>query len=320
MSKGLRSNRATLVPPLDLNLKREFRRSTRNQRDINRELSTSFWGNLFNEEEQTNPHNIQNNYIPQNNPPHQNMDDRTLKELTAPDLTQQPLCITAEALGDANVSLKSGLIHHLPTFEGILDDPNKFLLDIYLVCTSMKQGTITAEQLMLRAFPFALKGAAKDWLHYLPAGSITSWTSLKKVFLEKYFPDSRASYLKKQISNIEQDDGESLYEYWERFKKICVSYPYHGYNDQDLILYFVHGLGIEYASMLTSAYGGNIQNKTILEAQTIIEDLSASSRHFRTKAKGISSMKGSSSQSDDIIATKVNYLKSIPPLFLRNDE
>ena len=73
------------------------------------------------------------------------MDNRTLKELTAPDLTQQPLCITPEALGDANVSLKSGLIHHLPTFEGILDDPNKFLADFFIVCTSMKQGAITVE-------------------------------------------------------------------------------------------------------------------------------------------------------------------------------
>ena len=99
----------------------------------------------------------------QNNPPNQVMSDITLKVLTAPDLTQQPLCITAEALGDANVSLKSGLIHHLPTFEGILDDPNKFLLDFYLVYSSMKQGTTTAEQLMLKAFPFALKGTAKDW-------------------------------------------------------------------------------------------------------------------------------------------------------------
>ena len=82
--------------------------------------------------------------------------------------------MTPEALGEANVSLKSGLIHYLPTFEGILDDLSRFLVDFYLVCSSMKQGTITAEQLMLRAFPFALKGAGKDWLHYLPAGSITS--------------------------------------------------------------------------------------------------------------------------------------------------
>ena len=70
----------------------------------------------------------------------------------------------------------------------------------------------TPEQRMRSGFPFARKGAARVWLHYLPAGSITNWTEIKKTFLEKYFPASRASYMKKQISNIEQEDGESLYE------------------------------------------------------------------------------------------------------------
>ena len=79
----------------------------------------------------------------------------------------------------------------------------------------MKQGEATTEQMMFRCFPFALKGVAKDWLHYLPAGSVTNWTEMKKTFLEKYYPASRASYLKKQISNIEQEDMKSLYEYWE---------------------------------------------------------------------------------------------------------
>ena len=100
----------------------------------------------------------------------------TLKELTAPDLTQQPLGITFDAAA-GNVSLKSGVIHQLPHFEGSGgDDPNKVLADLYIVCGSMKQGDTTTEQMMLRCFPFALKGAARDWLHYLPAGSIMNWT------------------------------------------------------------------------------------------------------------------------------------------------
>ena len=42
--------------------------------------------------------------------------------------------------------------------------------------------------------------------------------------------------------------------------------------------------------MIVSVCGGDIQNKTIAQAQSIIEDLAASSRHFRTKSKGISRM------------------------------
>ena len=54
---------------------------------------------------------------------------RTLKELAAPDLNQQPLCITFPTL-DATITfeLKSGLIHLLPTFHGLAgEDPHKHL-------------------------------------------------------------------------------------------------------------------------------------------------------------------------------------------------
>ncbi|KAL9244486.1 hypothetical protein vseg_018260 [Gypsophila vaccaria] len=98
----------------------------------------------------------------------------TIKELTTPDLANQPLCITYPPLGEGvNFELKSGLIHLLPTFHGLsTEDPNKHLSDFYIVCSSMKPTEVTDEQLKMRAFPFSLKDAARDWLYYLPQGSI----------------------------------------------------------------------------------------------------------------------------------------------------
>ena len=89
---------------------------------------------------------------------------------------------------------------------------------------------------------FSLKDKANEWFFYLSPGSIATWADLKKVFLEKYYPATVSASLKKHISNIEQATEESLYEYWERFKKLCTSCPYRGYADQDLILYFYGGL------------------------------------------------------------------------------
>nr|XP_029117740.1 uncharacterized protein LOC114913285 [Elaeis guineensis] len=63
--------------------------------------------------------------------------NRTLKELAAPDLNQQPLCIEYPIL-DAAFELKSGLIHLLPTFRGLVgEDPHKHLKDFYVVCSSL---------------------------------------------------------------------------------------------------------------------------------------------------------------------------------------
>ncbi|KAJ8615520.1 hypothetical protein MRB53_034892 [Persea americana] len=138
--------------------------------------------------------------------------NRTLKELTNPDLNQQPLCIEYPEL-DAAFELKSGLIHLLPTFRGLTGkDPYKHLKEFYVVCSTMKPQGITEEQIKLRAFPFSLADLEKDWLYYLPSGSIQSWNEMKKLFLVKYFPASRAANIRKAICSIRQCNGESLYE------------------------------------------------------------------------------------------------------------
>ncbi|XP_074318610.1 uncharacterized protein LOC141655428 [Silene latifolia] len=203
---------------------------------------------------------------------------RTLKELTAPNLVVQPLCITFPALDDGvTFELKSGLIHQLPSFSGTsIEDPNKHLSDFRIVCTGMKPVDVTDEQLKLRAFPFSLKGNARDWLiNYLPPTSITTWIGMKKAFLEKYFPPSRSAQLKRAISNIEQQDGETLCEYLEKFKQLCASCPYH--DDR---------------RMIHSACGGNIANNNPDEACEVITKLAETSRQFerRPSWRGVSAM------------------------------
>lgn len=96
--------------------------------------------------------------------------ERTLKELDAPDLNQQPLCIEYPNL-EVAFELKSGLIRLLPTFRELVgEDPHKHLKEFHVLCSSMKPQGITEEQIKLHAFPFSLADKAKDWLYYLPSG------------------------------------------------------------------------------------------------------------------------------------------------------
>ncbi|XP_027069358.1 uncharacterized protein [Coffea arabica] len=176
---------------------------------------------------------------------------QTLRELAAPELTHQPLCITFPTLAENTAfKLKSGLIHLLPSFHGLSGEkPHKHVKEFEVVCSSMKPPRVTEEQIRLRAFPFSLKNAAKDWLYYLPAGSITTWAQLKKKFLEKFFPAFRAASLRKEICSIKQYPGESFYEYWER-------------------------------SIIDAASGGALANKTMKEAWELIEAMAENSQQF----------------------------------------
>ena len=100
--------------------------------------------------------------------------NQTLKELAAPNLNQQPLCITFPTLDTTTTfELKSRLIHLLPTFHGLTgEDPHKHLKELLVVCTSMKPRGVTKDQIKLRAFPSSLKDWDKDWNYYLPSRSI----------------------------------------------------------------------------------------------------------------------------------------------------
>nr|XP_027090526.1 uncharacterized protein LOC113711567 [Coffea arabica] len=210
---------------------------------------------------------------------------QTLRELAAPDLTQQPLCITFPALND-NIpfELKSGLIQLLPSFHGLPgEEPYKHLQEFDVVCNSMKPPGITEEQIKMRAFPFSLKDSAKDWLYYLSPGSITTWGQLKKKFLDKYFPASRAASLRKEICGIKQHPGESLYEYWERYKSLLRRCPHHQISEQLIIQYFYEGLIFRDRSIIDAASGGALVNKTPQEARELIEGMAENSQQFSTR-------------------------------------
>jgi len=67
----------------------------------------------------------------------------------------------------------------------------------------MKPADVQEDHVYLKAFPHSLEGNAKDWL-YLAPRSITSWDDLKRLFLAKFFPTSRTTTIRKEISGIKQ--------------------------------------------------------------------------------------------------------------------
>ncbi|GJR76810.1 hypothetical protein Tco_0089175 [Tanacetum coccineum] len=81
---------------------------------------------------------------------------------------------------------------------------------------------ITIDQVMLRAFPMSLTGAASRWLKNKPSGLITTWEDLKIKFLSKYCPPARTAKKMEEINNFQQEPDENLYQAWERFKELLM--------------------------------------------------------------------------------------------------
>ncbi|CAL8082989.1 unnamed protein product [Prunus armeniaca] len=213
------------------------------------------------------------------------VDNRTIKELSASGLdTAVPLCIQypRAAVGKTDeFELKSSLLHHIPKYHGLpMEDPNKHLKEFEVVCSSMTPINVDGNILKMKAFPFSLMDKAKDWLYELAPGTVTSWESMKKAFLEKFFPTSRVILLRKKISGIQQGPGESFPGYYERFKKLVASCPQHQMKEELLIQYFYEGLLPLERQMLDASAGGALVDKTPVAAKILIANRALNAQQY----------------------------------------
>ncbi|KAK8596680.1 hypothetical protein V6N12_065160 [Hibiscus sabdariffa] len=91
--------------------------------------------------------------------------------------------------------------------------------------------------------------------------------------LRKFFTAAKASEIRRSILGIKQKHEESLYEYWERFKKPCASCPQHGLREQTLIQYFYEGLLPMEMKMIKAASGGALFNMKPTQARELISTM-----------------------------------------------
>ncbi|GJS02671.1 MAK10-like protein [Tanacetum coccineum] len=127
-------------------------------------------------------------------------------------------------VGNNVVPLRSDtiwLVQNGCSFHGLRsEDPNQHLKDFLKLVDSLDLDDENRERTRLRLFQFSLRDQARNWLEYLPAGSITTWGDLTTRFLAQFFPPGRTTKLCNDILMFQQHQGESLSEAWTRFKDL----------------------------------------------------------------------------------------------------
>ncbi|CAN6704231.1 unnamed protein product [Malus baccata var. baccata] len=161
-----------------------------------------------------------------------------------------------------------------------MEDPNKHLKEFEVVCSSMTPVNVDGNTLKMKAFPFSLMDKAKDWLYELAPGTVTSWESMKRAFLEKFFPTSRIILLRKKISRIQQEEGESFPTYYERLKSLVASCPQHQMKEELLLQYFYEGLLPLERQMLDASAGGALVDKTPMAAKVLIANRALNAQQY----------------------------------------
>nr|GFA46823.1 hypothetical protein [Tanacetum cinerariifolium] len=116
--------------------------------------------------------------------------------------------------------------------------------------------------------------AARRWLKKEPPHSITTWDDLVSKFINEFFPPSRTTNLRNEISNFQQKFDESFHEAWERYKDLLRACPHHGFTELHKLDTFYNALNPVDQDSLNAAAGGNLLEKSPQDALTIIENKS----------------------------------------------
>ncbi|GJU85194.1 retrovirus-related pol polyprotein from transposon TNT 1-94 [Tanacetum coccineum] len=149
------------------------------------------------------------------------------------------------------------------------EDANEHIEKVLEIVDLFHIPKITQDQIMLRAFPVSLTGAASRWLRNQPSGSITTWEVLKTKFLNKYCPPAQ----------------------------LLDEVPQHYLTDMQEVILFYNGLDVPTRQILDSK--GVIPSKTAADAKIAIQEMAEYSQKWHN---GTSSRTRSTETSDGLAA------------------
>nr|GFA21654.1 reverse transcriptase domain-containing protein [Tanacetum cinerariifolium] len=100
------------------------------------------------------------------------------------------------------------------------------------------------------------------------------FTDLVSKFINQFFPPSKTTYLRNEITIFLQKPNETFNEAWERFKDLLRQCPHHDFSELHQLDTFYNALNPDDQDALDSAAGGNFLDKSPRECLSIIESKS----------------------------------------------
>nr|GEX80577.1 hypothetical protein [Tanacetum cinerariifolium] len=123
----------------------------------------------------------------------------------------------------------------------------------------------------------------------------------------RFFPPSKTTNLRNEITRFQQRFDESFYEACDHFNDLLRACPHHGFFELHQLDTFYNALNVNDQDSLNSAAGGNFLNKMPRECLKIIE---SKSKVHQSRAKAVVA-KVSTSSSTPAVLSEVAELKDL---------
>ncbi|GKE79162.1 reverse transcriptase domain-containing protein, partial [Tanacetum coccineum] len=193
---------------------------------------------------------------------------RTMAELLQAPTEGYGDAIVIPAIAAENFKLKHGLLNLVTSkqFYGFeKEEPHAHIRWFNKITSTIKY------KLML--FPFSIEGAAQIWLKKEPPRSILTWEDLVSKFINQFFPPSKTTILRNEITNFQQKFEETFCEAWDHFKDLLRACPHHGFTELHQLDTFYNALTLTDQDSLNAAAG---------EMAALTDSVNAMLRHVKT--------------------------------------
>ncbi|GJZ48273.1 reverse transcriptase domain-containing protein [Tanacetum coccineum] len=117
------------------------------------------------------------------------------------------------------------------TMAELLRAPTEGNAEAIVITSTMKYKDVPDSAIKLMLFPFSIDGPVRIWLEKEPPRSITTWDDLVSKFINNFFPPSKTTNLRNEISNFQQRFDEPFHETWDRFKDLLRACPHHDFTE-----------------------------------------------------------------------------------------
>nr|GEW91176.1 reverse transcriptase domain-containing protein [Tanacetum cinerariifolium] len=142
------------------------------------------------------------------------------------------------------------------------------------ITSTIKYRDVPKSSIKLMLFPFSIEGQPGFGSQKKPPRSILTWEDLVSKFINQFFPSSKTTNIRNEITNFQQRFDESFCDAWYHFKELLRACPHHGFTKLHQLDTFYNALTPTNQDSLHVAAGGNLLTKTPRDGLTIIENKS----------------------------------------------
>nr|GFC66108.1 reverse transcriptase domain-containing protein [Tanacetum cinerariifolium]GFC66129.1 reverse transcriptase domain-containing protein [Tanacetum cinerariifolium] len=122
---------------------------------------------------------------------------------------------------------------------------------------------------------------ARRWLEKEPPCSITTWEDLLSKFINKFFPPSRTTSLRNEISTFQIKFDESFHEAWDRYKDLLRACSHYGFAELHQLDTFYNAINPADQDSLNAAAGANLLERINQQTSDVTTAMTAMLKQFQ---------------------------------------